>query len=237
MDIVVDAHTHTVSSSHAFSTVLENVSYAKEHGMKMIGCTDHAHRMKGGAYPSFFWNLRVLSRVINDVIVLKGTEANIMDDKGNLDIFEDDSYDNLELVIASLHTSVVKPISEEYHTNAYINAIKTGRINIIGHPDDHRYPCDEETVIKAASEHNVAIEINNASMNIDRSDFETMDKWVKLCKEHGVHISLGTDAHFAFDVGKFDNVIPILEKNNFPEELILNTDVEKFLNFLNIKER
>lgn len=237
MKFVVDAHTHTVASSHAYSTILENVHYAKKNGIKMIGCTDHAHKMPGGAHPWHFWNLRILPRVINGVTVLKGTEANIMDDKGNMDILEDDDYNDLELVIASIHSAFISPISKEYHTNAYVNAIKTGRVNIIGHPDDHRYDFDADAVVETAKEYNVAVEINNASINIGRSDFNRIDELLRLCKKHKVFISLGSDAHFAFSIGDFSNILPILKKNDFPEELILNTSVDKFLNFLNIKER
>lgn len=237
MKLVVDSHTHTVASTHAYSTILENVEYAKKNGIKVIGWTDHADKMTSGAHKYHFWNLRIIPRVINGVIVIKGAEANILDNKGNMDVLEDEDYKDLELIVASIHSSLILPTSREYHTDAYINAIKTGRANIIGHPDDKKYDFDVDAVVKTAKEYNVAIEINNASMNIGRSDYGRIEKILKACKEYGVNICCGSDAHFAFDVGNFSNVIPILEKTEFPEELILNTSEDKFLKFLGIEAR
>lgn len=234
MKLVVDSHTHTVASSHAYSTILENVEYAKKNNMKMICWTDHAHKTPGGAHPWHFWNLKIVPRVVNGIIVLKGAEANILDDRGGLDSLEDDDYMGLDIVIASIHSSLLEPKTKEYHTNAYINAIKTGKVNIIGHPDDKKYDFFVEEVVKVAKEYNVAMELNNASMNIGRSDYDRIDKILNCCKEYGVCISCGSDAHFAFDVGNFSNIIPILKKNNFPEKLILNTDEKKFLKFFNL---
>ena len=226
MKLVVDGHTHTLASGHAYSTILENVEYAKKNKLKMICWTDHAHETPGGAHPWHFWNLRIIPRIVNGIIVLKGAEANILDDKGNLDSLEDDDYSDLDIVVASIHSANLPPTSFNYHTDAYINAIKTGKVNIIGHPDDKKYDFDVEAVIKTAKEYNVAIELNNASMNIGRSDYDRIDKILDCCKEYGVSISCGSDAHFALDVGNFSNIIPILKKHNFPEELIFANDFE-----------
>lgn len=233
MNLVVDAHTHTVASTHAYSTILENVEYAKKNGMKAIGFTDHAHRMADGAHRYHFWNLRKLPREINGVIVLKGAEANIMNDEGHLDIEEfDRDYGGLDIIISSIHSSCMKSVSKEYHTNAYINAIKNPYTDIIGHPDDHKYEYDVEMVVKAAKEYGKALEVNNSSTSIGRADLYVVEKMLNFCKELGVFISCGTDAHFALDVGVFDNVTAILNKVNFPEELVLNTSVEKMEKFL-----
>ena len=36
MELKIDTHTHTVASGHAFSTLLENITYARESGMEGI---------------------------------------------------------------------------------------------------------------------------------------------------------------------------------------------------------
>ena len=41
-NIIADMHCHTLASSHAFSTILENIAGAKANGMKLIAITDHA---------------------------------------------------------------------------------------------------------------------------------------------------------------------------------------------------
>ena len=41
MELVVDTHTHTISSGHAYSTITENAVQAKINGMEAIAMTDH----------------------------------------------------------------------------------------------------------------------------------------------------------------------------------------------------
>ena len=45
--IEVDAHTHTVMSGHAWSTLQENCAAAAAKGIRAICMTDHGARMKG----------------------------------------------------------------------------------------------------------------------------------------------------------------------------------------------
>ena len=56
MKFVLDAHTHTIASGHAYSTLLENVAYAADMGLELLGVTDHAPAMEGGTKPEFFLN-------------------------------------------------------------------------------------------------------------------------------------------------------------------------------------
>ena len=54
-----------------------------------------------------------------------------------------------------------------------------------------------------------------------------------LCQELGVPIVVNTDAHDPSAVGLMPYARALLEELRFPEELVLNTDVEKALAFLN----
>ncbi len=47
MKIVIDTHTHTIASGHAYSTVLENALAAKNKGLELLCITDHAPEMPG----------------------------------------------------------------------------------------------------------------------------------------------------------------------------------------------
>ena len=64
---------------------------------------------------------------------------------------------------------------------------------------------------------------------------ENLAEILRLCEKHGVEIATGTDAHFATAVGYFDKAVNLLEEMHFPEELIANTDAEKFLRLLGRK--
>lgn len=233
MRLIIDTHTHTVASSHAYSTILENVEYAKKNKLKAVCITDHAHGMPGGAHSWFFWNLQNIPMNINGIKVFKGVEANILNDKGELDIEEKfNDYKDLQLVIASIHSTFIKSMGKEYCTNLYVNSIKNPHINIIGHPDDIIYEYEIETVVKAAKEYNTAIELNNASFKMGRGNKEFMCNVLKCCKENGVYIACASDAHFATDIGNFKLISHMLKEVEFPEALVLNTSIEKLENFL-----
>ena len=235
MKLIFDGHTHTVASGHAYSTILENVEYAKKKGLKIIAITDHAHKMPGGAHPYHFWNLRNIPRKINGVIVLTGVEANILNSNGDLDTDIDRDYSYCEVKIASIHGGIYDGTTKEDNTNAYLNIIKNGKANIIGHPDDLRYDFDIDEVIKVASEYNVAIGINDASQRMGRSSKEREIEILEACKKYRTKIVCSSDAHIALDVGNFEKIMPILKEVKFPEELIINTSKEKVLNFFKIE--
>lgn len=234
MKLVFDGHTHTVASGHAYSTILENTLSAKKKGIKIIAMTDHAHGMPGGAHPYHFWNLKNIPRVINDVIVLRGVEANILNKNGDLDIDLDRDYSELEVVIASIHGGIYEGGTKEENTEAYVNAIVRKNINVIGHPDDIRYPIDIDKVVKTAKEYNVAIEVNDASQRMGRSNKEIEKIILESCKKFGTKVICSSDAHIALDIGNFGKIMPILKETKFPEELIINTSKEKVLEFFEI---
>ena len=54
MHIVADLHTHTIASTHAYSTVYEMVRGAKAKGLIAIGITDHGPDMKDGPHEWHF---------------------------------------------------------------------------------------------------------------------------------------------------------------------------------------
>ncbi|MCX7658918.1 MAG: PHP domain-containing protein, partial [Oscillospiraceae bacterium] len=45
MRIVVDSHTHTISSGHAYSTIQEIAREAAGRGIEMVAITDHGPSM------------------------------------------------------------------------------------------------------------------------------------------------------------------------------------------------
>ena len=50
---IVDLHTHTTASGHAYSTLKENIEEAKKRGIKILGMSDHGSKMPGGAHKFF----------------------------------------------------------------------------------------------------------------------------------------------------------------------------------------
>lgn len=224
MKAIIDLHTHTISSGHAFSTLKENVEGAKENGLKIMGLSDHAVTMPGTAHPFYFHNMRVIKEEINGIRVLKGIEANIIDYDGKLDV-EEEVIEILDYMIASVHGPCIKAGSVEENTRAMIKAMDNPKVKVIGHPDDSRFQVDYEKLVLAAKEKNVALEMNNSSLSPTSFRMNGPENYkiiLKLCMEHGVKIMLGSDAHIYYDVGRFDNCYRLLEEMNFPEELVWN---------------
>ena len=165
MKALIDLHTHALSSGHAYSTVKENIEYAKINNLKYYGISDHGINMPGGPHLFYFQNLKVIPSEVNGVRVLRGMEANIIDYDGNTDAVFDEYTTGIDYLIASLHTVCLEPGTKEENTGATINAMDKPLVKIIGHPDDGRYELDYEAVVKAAKEKNVLLEVNNSSLN------------------------------------------------------------------------
>ncbi|GMQ60586.1 phosphatase [Vallitalea sediminicola] len=233
MDYILDVHTHTIVSGHAYSTMQEVVDQAAKKGLELIAITDHAPAMPGSAHMFYFSNLGVLPKYINGVEVLKGIEANIINYNGDIDV-DTVILKQLDLVVASLHPPCIEFGNIEENTNAIIGAMKNPYVNIIGHPDDGRYPLDYDKIVKAAKEHNVLLEVNNSSMNPNgfRKGTDNIKIMLEKCMKKNVSIVINSDAHVSFDVGEFGRAIKLIEEINFPKELIVNTSKEKLKRFL-----
>lgn len=238
MELVLDTHTHTISSGHAYSTITENAKEAYKKGLQLICMTDHGPKMPGGAHLYHFGNLKVIPDKIEGVEILKGVEANIMDVDGTLDIPES-ILKKLDIVIASLHDACFEPSDDiERNTKAIINALRNPYVDIIGHPGNPIYPINIEKVVNAAKEYGKFIEINNSSFITSRVGSEDNCSLIaRKAKEIGAKISVGSDAHISFDVGNFDEAIRIIKEANIEEDMILNTDVKKIKEYIINKKR
>ncbi len=227
-----DVHIHSVASGHAYSTITENARYASKKGLKFIAITDHAPNMPGGACELHFLNLHVLPKYIEGIRVLKGVELNIMDGNGTIDLPER-ILKKMDVVIASLHKVCIPPGES---TQALIHAAENPYVQILGHPGDPRYPIDIKKVVTAAKETNTLIEINNSSLDPDNSrqgGEKVIVEIIKECKRQNHSIILGSDAHYHTYIGDFSRITPLLKEADMPDELIINTDPQKFLNMIN----
>lgn len=231
----IDLHTHTMASGHAYNTIDEMVKAARKKGMTHLGITEHAPKMPGTCQDFYFHNLKVVPRERKNLELLLGCEANIINYEGKVDLAEW-VLKEMDVVIASMHIPCVKPGSEEENTNAYLAAMQNPYINIIGHPDDGRYPVDYERIVKTAKDTHTLIEINNNSLRPSgpRKDTHINDITIlKLCMEHEVMVLFGSDAHVKDDIGNFEMIERVVEEVNFPERLIANTGMDKLAGYLN----
>lgn len=238
MKYLSDLHTHSIVSGHAYSTLLENINYCAEKGIKILGTSEHAPTMPGAPHYWYFGNMKVVPRVINGVTILRGCEANILDIDGSLDM-TDESSRNLDYMIASFHEPVFKPKSKEENTAAILNVMdKYDKVEILGHLGNPNYELDYEAIVKKAKEKNIMIEINNSSLlGSSRVGSDVNCKKVALlCREIGTKVILTSDSHINTCIGVFNKGIELLEEIQMPKELVIN-DPEKLIAHLKSKGR
>lgn len=231
INIQVDTHTHTNCSDHAFGSLCENIHYGKLNGMQMVCMTNHAPAIPDSAHIWHFITMRELPDYVEGVRLLCGCEANILDNDGNLDM-DAEQLKTMDVVIASIHRPCYNSCDIPDHTRTWLKVIENPYVNILGHSGNPLFPYDIDVVIRAAKENNKCVEINNHSYSVREGSRENCRAIAKKCMELGCKIVVGSDAHTPFDVGNFDKAVAMLEEINFPEELIMNTTPDKFLEYL-----
>jgi DNA polymerase (family 10) len=197
-DIKADLQTHSTWSDGKLS-MLEMAQAAAKRGMKVIAFTDHSVSLgvTGGLsmddHKKQVAEIKKIQKQLGDkILVLHASEVEIKAD-GSLD-YPDEFLASLDLVVASLHTSLRQP--REKVTERVLNAIRNPHVDIIGHPTGRLIPdregadLDMDALLNAAAETGVALEINAHPSRLDLDDV-----YARRAKELGIPISINTDAH------------------------------------------
>lgn len=238
MKDVLDIHTHTVASGHAYSTIRDNVIAGRNVGLELVGIADHAPLMPGSCHDFNFYNCSVIPREYDGIKLRIGSELNIIDYSGSTDL-PARYLKQLDFTIASLHNPCIESGTVSENTAAIIEVMRNPHVTIIGHPDNPQYPVDFEKIAMAAADNKVLLEINNSSYKPTGYRVGSRDNakiMLSFCKKYSVSVIMGSDAHIEFDVGNHKFSQEVLKENNFPEELIVNTDVNKFFKFVEYRK-
>ncbi len=233
-----DPHTHSIASGHASSsTITDMAKKAASVHLKMLGITDHGPATCCAGRPSYFRSLAFAPKRRSGIEILYGVELNILRPDGSTDLAID-ILRNLDYAIASMHPQNFKPGTAQYNTDAYINAMKSPYVKIIGHCDDTKYPVDYEALAKAAKEYHVLLEINNSSLSPDGYRGDTKANAVCIldcCRRHSHPVILSSDSHGTGHIGDFQYALSLIEETGFPKELVLNYSLADFQAFLKMK--
>lgn len=235
MNYILDTHSHTLASGHSYSTIREMALAAAERGLELLGITEHAPKMPGSCHELYFSNLRVVQRNMCGVELLLGAELNILDFNGRVDLPQS-ALEKLDITIASMHPPCIRFGTKEQNTAAYLKAMENPFINIIGHPDDTRYPVDFEALVLGAKEHHVLLELNDTSLSPNSSRRDPIENDIRMleaCRRYNVPIVVGSDAHIDSAVGNHEFAEKLLSEMDFPEELVVNRSVEELKSFVN----
>ena len=195
-DMRGDLHMHTtLSDGHA--SVEEMAGAARELGYEYVAMTDHSasHGFGNDVQPDALLRRLEEIRDLPDlgIQVLAGTETNVLPD-GSLD-YADDVLEQLDWVVASLHTSF--RLSEQEQTERMMRAMEHPLVDVIGHPTGRlierreAYSLDLDRVIAMAAETGTFLEIN---ANPDRRDLN--DVYARAAAEAGVTLLIDSDAHW-----------------------------------------
>lgn len=238
MNIKLDLHTHTLASGHAYNTIMEMARAASDKGLEILGITEHGPNIPGTCDPIYFRNLHVIPREMFGVKLLLGAELNILDTKGTLDLDEWYYERCLDIRIAGIHRLCWTGGTIEENTHGMVEAIRNPWVNIISHPGDGTAQLLFEPVVQAAKECHTLLEINNSSFKPARGlDASTGNytEILQLCKRYEVPVILGSDAHFCSDIANYQYVLPLLQKTEFPESLIMNHQPGRFFEYTGLK--
>ena len=233
-----DTHTHTIASGHAYNTIMEMVGEAARQGLKALAITDHTrgvpgHEMRGAPEEGYFRNFKVIPKEISGVRVLMGAEVNILNG-GTVDIKES-TLKNLQIVIASIHHPCYDNEGIEKNTENVLKIIENPYVDILGHPDGSEWPLDYERIIAKAAETGTIIELNENSFRQPTLRSNTQENalcYLELCRKYRVPVSIGSDAHFLDVLGQHYHNEAVLEKIDFPMDLVMNTDADRLVAYL-----
>lgn len=231
---VVDAHTHTLASGHAYGTIREMAAAAKTEGISLLGITEHGPGIPGTCHPFYFLNLEAVPRFIDGVEVLHGCEINVLEG-GQLSL-EERYLRPLDYGIVGIHRQCYRDQGVEGNTDNLIACMKHERVFFVSHPDDDHTPLDYERLVEAAKAYHVALEVNNSSFGKPEGrrlhHRENYRKMLALCKRLRVPVIVSSDAHDPSAVGTFDAARQMLREADMDEELVLNVSARRFKAFI-----
>lgn len=214
--------------SDGSATIAEMADAAKERSYEYIAITDHSKGLKiaGGIDERALKRQGMEIAKVNVALsksgahlsVLRSIEMNL-NPRGEGDM-SPDCLLGLDIVLGSFHSALRKT---EDQTERYLAALRNPHVHILGHPRGRIYnfrvglKADWPRVFAEAARLDKALEIDCYP---DRQDLNV--KLLKLARDHGTHISLGTDAHHGWQLEFIDLGLAAALRAKIPADRILN---------------
>jgi putative hydrolase len=231
MKIAVDTHTHTIISGHAYSTIYENMLFASRLGLEGVVTAEHGPALPGTSVDFSIEKLADVPEIIEGVRAYRGAEANIVDYSGKIDIRP--QWRRIpDYMLASLHDVVIENGGMVHNTNAMLAALNIPEVDAIAHPGNPYFPIDQLALVREAKRLDKILEVNNHSFRARSGSLESCRQIVRLCGQHGVRVSVASDAHNCMDVGRVDYALNLLEEEHYPEDRVINSTTERFESYL-----
>jgi histidinol phosphatase-like PHP family hydrolase len=222
-----DLQMHT-DWSDGSGTIAEMADAAANRSYEYIGITDHSKTLKiaGGMDEGELkrQGLEIaevnasLSKSSPHVTVLRSTEMNL-NPRGEGDMSAE-SLRSLDLVLGSFHSALR---TTEDQTVRYLAAVRNPHVHILGHPRGRIYnfriglKADWPRVFAEAARLDKALETDCYP---DRQDLNVA--LLKMARDHGTRISLGTDAHHPWQLEFIDLGLAAALRAKIPADRIVN---------------
>ena len=222
-----DLQMHTRWSDGS-GTVAEMADAAANRSYEYIAITDHSKTLKiaGGIDERALKRQGVeitkvnaaLSKSAAPVTVLRSIEMNL-NPRGEGDMLPG-SLRSLDLVLGSFHSALR---TTDDQTERYLAALRNPDVHILGHPRGRIYnfriglKADWPRVFAEAARFDKALEIDCYP---DRQDLNV--SVLKIARDQGTRISLGTDAHHGWQLEFIDLGLAAALRAKIPAERILN---------------
>ncbi len=196
-DIKGDLHVHS-NWSDGMHSITEITEAASKQGLEYIAICDHskaltiAHGLNEDRLRKQIREIEAVNDEGRSCTVLKGIEVDILS-SGHLDL-SNSVLQELDFVVASIHSGFKNDVKTL--TDRLLTAIHNDVVSAIGHPTGRviqrraSYALNLEKVFDAAMEQKVFLEINAFPDRLDLNDVNC-----RTAMEHGVTMSIGTDAH------------------------------------------
>ena len=237
-DIKGMLHMHS-NYSDGINSLSDLAKAVKMRGFSYMGLTDHSQTAAYARGLSFdrvkrqWEEIDILNETMAPFKIFKGIESDILSD-GSLD-YKDNELEQFDFIVASIHSQF--NMDREKMTERIVRAISHPSTCIIGHLTGRLllerpgYELNLDRIFEEAVLNNVSIEINAHPSRLD------LDwRHVKIARDHGVMLSINTDAHQLSGLDNLQYGIGIARKGWLRKSDVLNTvDTNAFLNFAKSK--
>lgn len=227
-DIKCDFHTRTVKSDNCYSTLLENINRSNECGIKYIVVSD---MYKGVVDREYIVN----KSEIRGVGIIRGVEVDLCS-KVDYSLLRD-----IPIRIGVIRSERwLKHHDITDMVELIIDNIKSGNINVVGHPE---YGINKlkggvysggissaikeyyNWLVKYSKDNKVFLELNEYTLGVmDIDSEEYMMYMISKCKENNNPIVIGSNSYISDDIGEYGRSIEILNSVGYKKELVINTN-------------
>lgn len=191
-----DYHIHSINFSDGFNTIDKIVYYAGIIGLKKIAITDHCQaylNARGFARKTYYNIIDRWENVFNNVEVLFGVEADILNAQGDVSMDIQGNIPNL--ILLSSHPSPPFDGDPAEITDSYLNAVEKyhDKIAFLAHPCSKYYGdhININALVDLCNHYDIPMEFNCANYINKKTNLKNLEIMLRNCRR----IYVNSDAH------------------------------------------